>query len=100
MHETTGHILTVFMGFFAIMNPIANTPRIPWSDSKRFNCNQKAHCLQGIDNHLYPDRRFYPAGQADFQFVWNYLAGIPDNRRYPGIHDRSANAARAAIKDT
>jgi multiple antibiotic resistance protein len=26
MHETTGHILTVFMGFFAIMNPIANTP--------------------------------------------------------------------------
>ncbi len=25
MHETTGHILTVFMGFFAIMNPIANT---------------------------------------------------------------------------
>lgn len=26
MHETTGQILTVFMGFFAIMNPIANTP--------------------------------------------------------------------------
>ena len=26
MHEMTGHILTVFMGFFAIMNPIANTP--------------------------------------------------------------------------
>ena len=29
MHETTGHILTVFMGFFAIMNPIANTPVFP-----------------------------------------------------------------------
>ena len=26
MHDATGHILTVFMGFFAIMNPIANTP--------------------------------------------------------------------------
>jgi multiple antibiotic resistance protein len=26
MHETTGLILTAFMGFFAIMNPIANTP--------------------------------------------------------------------------
>ena len=26
MHETTGQVLTVFMGFFAIMNPIANTP--------------------------------------------------------------------------
>ncbi|HYQ72171.1 MAG TPA: MarC family protein, partial [Gammaproteobacteria bacterium] len=24
--EITGHILSVFMGFFAIMNPIANTP--------------------------------------------------------------------------
>ena len=27
MHEMTGHALTVFMGFFAIMNPVANTPR-------------------------------------------------------------------------
>ena len=26
MHEITAHILAVFMGFFAIMNPIANTP--------------------------------------------------------------------------
>ena len=26
MHEMTGHALTVFMGFFAIMNPVANTP--------------------------------------------------------------------------
>jgi len=26
MHELTGHALTVFMGFFAIMNPVANTP--------------------------------------------------------------------------
>ena len=26
MHETIGQILTVFMGFFAIMNPLANTP--------------------------------------------------------------------------
>jgi multiple antibiotic resistance protein len=26
MHEMTGHALTVFMGFFAIMNPLANTP--------------------------------------------------------------------------
>jgi len=26
MHENTGLILTTFMGFFAIMNPIANTP--------------------------------------------------------------------------
>lgn len=23
---TVGHVLSVFMGFFAIMNPIANTP--------------------------------------------------------------------------
>ena len=26
MHEMIGHALSVFMGFFAIMNPIANTP--------------------------------------------------------------------------
>jgi len=26
MHELIGHALSVFMGFFAIMNPIANTP--------------------------------------------------------------------------
>lgn len=26
MHEMTGHALSVFMGFFAIMNPVANTP--------------------------------------------------------------------------
>lgn len=26
MHATIGQILTVFMGFFAIMNPLANTP--------------------------------------------------------------------------
>jgi len=26
MHDMTGHALTVFMGFFAIMNPVANTP--------------------------------------------------------------------------
>jgi len=26
MHELTGQALSVFMGFFAIMNPIANTP--------------------------------------------------------------------------
>ena len=26
MHEMTGHALTVFTGFFAIMNPVANTP--------------------------------------------------------------------------
>jgi multiple antibiotic resistance protein len=26
MHSLIGHALTVFMGFFAIMNPIANTP--------------------------------------------------------------------------
>jgi multiple antibiotic resistance protein len=26
MQEMTGHVLSVFMGFFAIMNPIANTP--------------------------------------------------------------------------
>ncbi|MCP5458303.1 MAG: MarC family protein [Gammaproteobacteria bacterium] len=26
MHDTIGHALSVFMGFFAIMNPIANTP--------------------------------------------------------------------------
>lgn len=26
MHELTGQMLTVFMGFFAIMNPVANTP--------------------------------------------------------------------------
>ncbi len=26
MHEIIGHALSVFMGFFAIMNPIANTP--------------------------------------------------------------------------
>ena len=26
MHELIGHTLSVFMGFFAIMNPIANTP--------------------------------------------------------------------------
>jgi len=26
MHDLTGQMLTVFMGFFAIMNPVANTP--------------------------------------------------------------------------
>jgi multiple antibiotic resistance protein len=26
MQEMIGHALSVFMGFFAIMNPIANTP--------------------------------------------------------------------------
>ena len=26
MYEMTGHALSVFMGFFAIMNPVANTP--------------------------------------------------------------------------
>ncbi|MBW2395818.1 MAG: MarC family protein [Deltaproteobacteria bacterium] len=26
MHDLLGHMLSVFMGFFAIMNPIANTP--------------------------------------------------------------------------
>lgn len=26
MEQMTGHVLSVFMGFFAIMNPIANTP--------------------------------------------------------------------------
>ena len=26
MEATIGHVLSVFMGFFAIMNPIANTP--------------------------------------------------------------------------
>ncbi len=83
MHELILFVWTVFMGMFAIMNPIVSTPIFIGLTQSNTHAEKRRIAFYSVLYAFIIVVAFCVSGQIIFTLVWNYIAGIPNNRRHP-----------------